>query len=438
MSFSNKLTRISALQIFQLIRFSTLLLIGVVFAKSGFTTSEIGLYETFLFLASAISFFWLNGLIQGFLPASNEHTENRKSSAFFNVFFLISVFSVLSVVFLFVFENFISAHLVKGTGIPFFNYLVVYLLISSPAGMVEYVYLVLGRGRMMLIYSGVSNLLMLVLVAAPAVLGLNLEFSMIGLVASAAFRIVWLLVLISKNSVWTVDLSFIRNHLKLAWPLIVSMLLSGSGQYIDGFLITTYFDEATFAVFRFGAREFPLVLLLANAFSASMLPGFSDKQNLNVNLEIIRGQSKQLASWLFPLSGVMMLVSHWAFPIVFNAAFAASATIFNIYLLLIISRLLFPQTILIGMQKTNTIMWVSFFEIVVNVLSSLILMQFWGIIGVAIGTVIAYLFEKILLIVFVRRKLGIPLSAYLAVRQHVVFSVFLSAEFLLIELFLFA
>ncbi|MFY9151174.1 MAG: polysaccharide biosynthesis C-terminal domain-containing protein [Prolixibacteraceae bacterium] len=428
-----KITQISGLQLFQLIRFSTLMLIGVVFAKSGLTTSQIGQYETFLFLASAICFFWLNGLIQGFLPSSKNESGSGRSSALFNVFYLVTAFSGLSAIFLFLFEKSLSGHLLKGSDIPFLNYLLVYILISSPASLVEYVYLIKNQGKQMINYAVISYTLMFVLVALPPVFGESIEMSMTGLVASAAFRLAWLLVLLFRNSVPEIDFGFMKQNLKSAWPLIVSMLLSGSGQYIDGFIITAYFNDATFAVFRYGAREFPLVLLLANAFSASMLPGFADHINLKSNLEKIRNNSQKLGFWLFPLSGVMMLVSHWAFPIVFNVSFTGSATIFNIYLLLIISRLLFPQTILIGLQITTAIMWASFFEIVVNVSISLWFLQYWGIVGVAYGTVIAYIFEKLVLMLFVRKTNEIKVKDYLDVRQHLVYSVLLTAEFFMVE-----
>lgn len=409
------------------------MLIGVVFAKSGLTTSQIGQYETFLFLASAICFFWLNGLIQGFLPTSKEHSESGKSPALFNVFYLVTAFAGLSAIFLFLFEQAISGHLLKGSDVPFLRYLLVYILISSPASLVEYVYLIKNQGNKMISYAIVSYSLMFVLVALPPVFGESIELSMAGLVVSAAFRLVWLLVLLFRNSVPEIDVRFLKQNLKSAWPLIVSMLLSGSGQYIDGFIITAYFDDATFAVFRYGAREFPLVLLLANAFSSSMLPGFADRSNLKLNLEKIRSNSQKLGFWLFPLSGVMMLVSHWAFPLVFNVSFTGSATIFNIYLLLIISRLLFPQTILIGLQKTSAILWTSLFEIVVNVGASLWFLQYWGIVGVAYGTVIAYIFEKLVLMFFVRKIDEIKVKDYVDVKQHLIYSVLLIAEFFIIE-----
>lgn len=428
-----KITQISALQIFQLIRFSTLILIGVVFTKSGFSTTEIGQYETFLLLAGAISFFWLNGLIQSFLPSQGEQSVSRKSSVLFSVFYLLLVFSVLAVLFILLFEHSISGFLLKGSPVPFLKYLLIYILISSPASLVEYIYLIKKQGMMMLTYGFISFLLMFLLVILPPVFGFSIECSMIGLVLGAAFRFIWLLVLLFRNSSPIPDFLFIRNQLKHSAPLVFSMFLSGSAQYIDGFIVTSYFDEATFAVYRFGAREFPLVLLLANAFSTSMLPGFADKSALKFNLDKIRHNSQKLGFWLFPLSGLLMLLSHWAFPIVFNVNFAGSATIFNIYLLLIVSRLLFPQTILIGLQKTRAIVWASLLEIVANVALSLWFVQLWGLPGVAYGTVCAYILEKLVLMVFVRQNCGLRINKYLNVKQHLLYSLLLSAVFIVIE-----
>ena len=424
---------ISALQFFQLLRYSTLILIGIVFAKSGLSIAEIGQYETFLLIAGAISFFWLNGLIQGFLPLVTKKDISRKSPVLFNVFYLITGLSVLSGVFLLVFEHSISGFLLKKSSVPYLNYLLIYLLISTPASLVEYIYLIKNQGKSIVRYGIISFALMFLLVIIPPIAGMGIEFSLIGLIAGAVFRLVWLLVLLAKNSAPTFDWMFIKIHLSSSAPLILSMFLSGSAQYIDSFIVTFYFDDATFAVFRYGAREFPLVMLLANAFSTSMLPGFSDRSKLKVNLKKIKQNAQKLGNWMFPLSGLLLLVSHWAFPIIFNVGFAQSATIFNIYLLLIVSRLLFPQTILIGLQKTNLILWASLLEIIVNVTASLCFVQIFGLVGVAYGTVVAYLFEKILLMVFVSKSCQISVSSYLNGSLHLVYSLFLAIEFIVIE-----
>ena len=427
------LTKVSAMQLFQLIRYSTLILIGIVFSKSSLTTSDIGQYETVLFLAGAVSFFWLNGIIQGFLPNSNKYSGAQKSGDLFNVFYLLLGLSILSVLFLILFGHSLSEVLHKGAGVSVLNYLVFYVLFSAPSGLVEYIYLIKDKPKALGWYGLVSYALMFLLVIVPALNGLGLNYCLAGLVFSAAFRFAWLLVLLFRHSSPEFDPHFVLSHFKLASPLVLAMFLSGSGQYIDGFIITRYFDDATFAVFRFGAREFPLVLLLANAFSASMLAGFADKSKLTGNLAAIRQNSEKLAAWLFPLSALLMAVSHWLFPVIFNSGFKESAIIFNIYLLLIVSRLLFPQTILTGLGKNKAILWASLFEIILNVALSLWFVQLWGLYGVAYGTVCAYIFEKLILLFFVKKTCRLHVSDYLNVRQHLLYSVLLLAEFVVIE-----
>ena len=409
------------------------MLIGIVFAKSGLSISDIGQYETFLLIAGAVSFFWLNGLIQGFLPLIDQEAIARKSSKLFNVFYLVTALSILSGVFLIVFEQSISGFLLKKASVPYLGYLLIYLIISTPASLVEYIYLVKDQGKQLIRYGGISFCLMFLLVIIPPVLGFGIDYSLAGLIASAVFRFGWLLVLLFKNAAPDFDWSFIRTHLRSSSPLILSLLLSGSAQYIDSFIVTSYFDDATFAIFRYGAREFPLVVLMANAFSISMLPAFADPSKLKSNLESIKLNAQKLGNWMFPLSALLMLLSHWAFPVVFNVGFAQSATIFNIYLLLIVSRLLFPQTILIGLQKNKLIMWASFLEIIVNVTSSLCFVQIWGMAGVAYGTVVAYVFEKVFLMVFVSKSCNIKVSSYLNVSRHLIYSLLLTVEFIIIE-----
>jgi len=423
----------SALQIFQVLRFSTMMLIGIVFAKSSLSTAQIGQYETFLLIAASVTFFWLNGLIQGFLPWVSKERIESKSSVLFNVFILVSGLAIFAGLFLILFEHSISILLLKKPSLPYLNYLLIYILATTPASLVEYIYLIKKQGKMIVTYGALSFFIMFLLVVIPAVLGLDIEYCIIGLIVSSLFRYGWLIVILIKNTVFVLDSGFIRKHLQASYPLILSMFLSGSAQYIDSFIVTSYFDDATFAIFRYGAREFPLVLLLANAFSISMLPGFADRVQLKSNLQKIKFNSQRMSNWMFPLSGAFMMISHWIFPLVFNVNFTQSATIFNIYLLLIISRLLFPQTILIGLQKTNLIMWASLFEIIVNVTCSLVFVRIIGLPGVAYGTFVAYVLEKLLLIVFLSKTYKIKVSSYQNISRHLVYSLLLASEFVIIE-----
>ena len=95
-----------------------------------------------------------------------------------------------------------------------------------------------------------------------------------------------------------------------------------------------------------------------------------------------------------------------------------------------------PQTILNGLKITKPIMYAAFFELVVNVALSLILVQFFGIAGIAIATFIAYLFEKIYLAIIVKTKLNIAVSDYIPVNIYAFYSAGVIVIFIFAEIIL--
>ena len=86
------LTPVRALQFFQVLRFGTFFLTGILFTKLGLSTYDIGVYEALLFLGSVLSFFWLSGLTQSLLA---NYQPKEKSKEFFNSFLVLSAISVV-------------------------------------------------------------------------------------------------------------------------------------------------------------------------------------------------------------------------------------------------------------------------------------------------------------------------------------------------------
>jgi O-antigen/teichoic acid export membrane protein len=426
----NYLNTVSAFQFFQLIRYSTLILTGIVFAKSSLTQNAIGEYETFVFLAGAVTFFWLNGLLKAFLPLAGE-TGKRKTHIF-SAFLVLQLFSILAAIFIFGLQPYFSQFLLNDKQIPENTLLLILILLIGPANLVEYFYLARKQNKTIVFYAIVSFLIQFLLVVLPVVVGFQIRIALIGLVISSLLRYAWLWLLMIINNEIYVSKTFIKEHLKLGAPLIAATLLSGSAQFVDGFIVTSKYNEASFAIFRYGARELPLAMMLANALSAAMLPAFANKSALIDNLKQLKSSVKRLMHFLFPLTAVLLLISKPLFPVVFNPDFADSATIFNIYLLLVISRLIMPQTILNGMKIARPIMTASFFELAINVMLSLIFVQFWGLAGIAAATFIAYLLEKLILVFVVNKRLNIRLTDYLPGKIHVLYS------FGIIVIFIFA
>jgi O-antigen/teichoic acid export membrane protein len=247
-------------------------------------------------------------------------------------------------------------------------------------------------------------------------------------------RWIWLIILLRRYTLMKVSFDFIREQLRVGMPLILTFLISGSAQYVDGIIISArYEDPGVFAMYRYGAKEFPLVLLLANGLSNALLPRFGTRDGMREALVTLKEKSEKLMHYLFPVSMVTMLVARWVFPRLFTTEFRRSADVFMIYLLLIIPRLVFPQTIIIGRKKTNITLIAASVEIAVNIPLSLFLIKPYGVVGVALATFIVYSLEKIFLIWYVWKKMKIKPTDYIPVVKWIIYSAILVILFVLID-----
>ena len=393
-----------------------------------------------MLIYNLVSFFWVTGIIQSLLSIYNNNNvfpgikndPKRKSPEIFNAFLLLSVFSLIL---------FIAGHIFKGhlyvynniQEIPHVDLLLWYILFNNPTNLIEYIYLLRNQSKMIFLYGIVSYSLQLVFLIVPIFLGYDIDFAFRGLLWITGIRLIWLIVLLYKYAEFKISFPFIRTHLKLGLPLIISSLLSGSAQYVDNFLVALNFDRADFALFRYGAKEMPFVVMLANGLHSAMLPEFSISPDLRIVLARLRHRSIRLINLLFPITFVLLLSSNWIFIHMFNPSFRPAADVFMVYLLLIISRLVFPQTILIGLQKTKPVMIASLLEVFFNIVLSLILIPIYHLTGVVLATAFVFMLEKIGLMTYIYYNLGIKPQRYIPVKLYLFYSILLIALFVLID-----
>lgn len=419
--------KVLALQLFQLFRYGSIILINVLLAKSYLDISDIGIYETLIFLGTGITFFWVSGLLKGMLAIYPGLSGEKRQVFFFNVFLLFAGMSILMASFYYLCQPLVLRLLTDYSALPFFNLLCIYILLNTSTYLVEYIYLLTDQPKKIVWFGILAFSAQLLAVTVPIFLGFGLEMSFYCLIAMALLKLLWLLFVLSVYSKLSIDFELLRPYLLISLPLVANIFVVGGAEYVDGILIHRYFDKEAFAVFRYGARELPLSLALAGAFSSALIPTIAD--NLADGLEQIKSKSRQLIHLLYGVSIVLMLVSPVLFPIVFRPEFTKSALIFNIYLLILISRVLFPQTILIGKQQTRVILWISIAELIINVLLSILFIYYFGLAGVAFATVIACLFDKVALAVYLRSRFEIGIQQYLDVKLYALYSLALIAAF---------
>lgn len=434
MDFSPKRFKFSntqSLQLFHLLRQGTLILTSVLLAKSRLTVADIGAYELLLYLGYTLSFWWVSGFIQGVLTRYPQLPRAEQQQLFFNTYLLfIGISFVLFILFL-SFPSYLLKLFTGQTAFRFFEILLPFILLSFPTYLLENFLLLQEKPKEIVAYGIFSFVTQPLAVMLPVWLGLDFEWSMWGLTIVIGLKHVWLLINVWQNGAWRFHWQVIKNLIYLSAPLIIYALLGGINSAFDNWLVNFHYqgDPAQFAIFRYGAQELPLTLALTNALSMAMLPEVA--KNLPEALLAIKHKSLRLFHFLFPLCIVIILTDRWLFPLVFNPVFIASVPVFNIFLLILISRLVFARTVLVGLQANKEILYISVFELILNGILSFILVQHWGMIGVAIGTLVAYSVEKVLLCAYLYLRFGVPVGAYTDMKWFSIYSIALAAAYAL-------
>lgn len=426
---------------FQLLRFSTFFVVSIIFTKGHLTAEEIGSWEMFMFIASFLSFFWVTGIIQSLLPLYNRNKSfkrlgentSEKSPEFFNAFILLLIFSLFFFFFGHAVKNSFSVYGISGNT-PYLNLLLLYLLLSSPVCLIEYIYLLRDKSYRIFQYGIYTFLGQFILIITPILAGKDYMWSIYGLLFTSGVRWIWLIILLRRYAEWKISMKFMREHMKLGLPLIITSLIAGSAQYIDGVIVSAHFDDPRmFAIFRYGAKEFPLVLLLAGGLSSAMLPHFGTRTKLKESLKVIKDKSRRLMHYLFPASMLALIFARWLYPRMFTPDFVRSADIFMIYIMLVIPRMVFPQTIIIGRKRTRVTLWAALIELSLNIPLSLWLVKYYGAVGVALATFFVYFIEKIILAGYLWRKMNIKPGEYIPLMTYFIYSVLLAILFVLID-----
>lgn len=424
-------TNVKALQFYHLARQGSAILTAILLAKSSLGPQAIGSYEMLLYVGFLINFFWTSGYMQGMLSIYPRLSEEERPVFVFNTFALFAALSLVICIVLWMGQGFLLPVLTQSPTIPYFDLFLLYSAINWPTFLLENYYLLRNQPKHLYAWGIFSFGGQIVVFLAPVFMGWAFVWSFYGLIALSLLKWIWLLADVVKNGVWRLHFPYWKKWSSLSLPLMLYAMISAVNQSFDSWLTGFVFsgDEQVFAVFRYGARELPLMLAMTNAFSAAMVPEIA--ANLQGGLEAIKTKSLKLLHLLFPFSIVLMLSSSLLFPLIFSPDFSASVPVFNTFLLITISRLIFSRTILVGLEDNRLILLISILEFVVHIAAGLVLGYFWGLAGIAWGAVIAYTLEKFLICYYLYKKHGISLKQYTPLNWYGAYSLILVISFLI-------
>ena len=421
-------TTTRALQLFQVMRQGAVLLGSVLLAKSGLATSDIGVYELLLYIGTVLTFFWVNGLLQAMPATYSRLSAEDQQDFFFNNFLVFAGIAVGLFILMLGGHQILVPVLTGMATLPYYTLFCLFLLLNLPSFPVEYIYLLQKKPHHIIGWGLGSFGLQVLAIGLPLFLGLGLERSLQAMVLLAALKFAYTFWVVTRFSRLRFRPDLIRSYLVFAGPLMLNVLVGNVVVMFDHWLAGWWYqDEAIFAIFRYGAREFPLVQALVSALGVALIPNLA--AHLAAGLDDMKAMTRKLGNVLFPLSIVLLFISKPLFPLVFNPDFAQSASLFNIYMLMTASRLWLPNSILLATGRTSIIFWVGLLELACKVVSGFVLLYFFGLPGLAWSAVLTFWVEKAGLAWYLKAKQGIALHQWMDMRWFTGWSLLLLAAY---------
>lgn len=404
-----------ALQVFSLLRFAAYFFVSVLLVKFQISTSEIGSYEYALFLTSIVTGWWIDGLIQSYMA---EHVSDgsfrntgllRKYSQWF-----LALAAGISLVFYVAGIPLQRWNILTGIPSGFFCFLIFHLLLQAAVLLVYHFY---RSGRSFPIY--ILGVYIFLAYTGSFLLWISQESPISGfyfylLLTALPLLFSWLYFWWKDPAGPPSQPGTIGRGRGIS-QLVIIQGIGFLSLWSDGFWAQYFYGaEETFAVFRYGAREFPLFVVLTAAFSTAMISWKSEPEGLR---RIKKGSRRFIVNFSWGVI-LMLCVSQWLFEAVYDERFVPASVIFDMYLLLILVRVIFIRSLLMAEKMFGTLTGIAVAELFMNIFLSYTLYWSLGLVGLVLGTLLAHAGELILYLYFMKNKLKIPLSEILPLRLY--------------------
>lgn len=422
------LTPIRLLQVFNLSRQVSILFYAFLLPFLHFSKGEIGSFELLQILAYSLSFFWISGLIQGLMHLYPSLPTQRKQKLLISAFLLFSLLTIGIVFFVGLGIYFDFSVFQTFSTIPFVWIFLLYFLFNTPAQLLEYTLFLEEKNRWLKLFCLFSFPLQLLLFSIPLIWSNDINVGLLGLTLWAFLRFLTLVFYLFTLPVYF-DKKLIYTWISYSLPLVFSALVGGLASVINASLVQYYYHGSTavFAVYRYGARELPLVNGLFEGLGLGITPSLI--KNMKDGLVELRKNTLHLIHLIFPIAIVLMFTVQSWFPLLFSNQFMESIPIFKVFLFLIILRTIPTNTVINALGHAKILAIIGLSELVIHLICSYVGLHWFGLTGIAYATFLAYSFEKLAGLIYLWRKKGIFLGHLIPIHWWLFYSILLVVSY---------
>lgn len=268
-------------------------------------------------------------------------------------------------------------------------------------------------------YEIITSALSFVALLVPLWLGFSLGFALYCLAAYALIRFIgsfiWIWKVLPRKRISDSGIS-LKKQMSFSIPLGLSSLANKVNRYIDKFVVSVLLIDTAYAEYSVGAQEVPIIRVIPFAVGSVLISRYvnlqleSKKEEL---LELWYKGIKKVSLMVLPLTIMVIVIASDLISFLFETegtSYQAAVIPFQIYNLIILIRVTHYGSILQAFGDTKGVLWMSLNLLLANLILSIPMTFYFGIIGTAASTLLANVYNWYMIL----RRIGghIELPAY--------------------------
>ena len=245
----------------------------------------------------------------------------------------------------------------------------------------------------------------------PLILGYSITYAFTALTIIAALQLIIVFIYVNqlfKKNGAVLKMSLFVKQLKYSVPAGFSGTVTMLSQHVDKIIISFFMLPAAFAIYSVGARELPFISIIPYAVSSVIFPRLvvlNKEKNYVEFIKIWHGAIRKTALVLIPSAILFYILASVIIRLLYTENYIESTSIFRIYLLLIPLRITAFNSALLAIGKPKIVLKITFLALLVNIIMSIILINYLGIKGPAIATVASIYLSSIIFLITISKNL---------------------------------
>lgn len=290
-------------------------------------------------------------------------------------------------------------------------------LLEIPTWPVTNVLLALDRQKDSAWYEMMTSLLSFACIVLPLALGYGLEISVYGLVIYGVIRFIgsfiWLHLVLPEGKLSDTDIP-LKKQLNFALPLGFSSLTNKLNRYVDKFVVSILLSSAAYAEYYLGSQEVPIIKVIPFAVGSVLISRY-------VSLQLESKKEELLALWykgiekvsllVVPLTILSIIIAPDLISLIAESEgtdYSNAVLPFQIYNLIVLVRVTHYGSILQAFGDTKGVFYMSLNLVVANIILSVPFTIWFGIVGTALSTLIANIYNWLVLLRRIGGHMEIP------------------------------